>query len=581
MRVPIQLMQIDQDSCSLDYGVAPCAASIGVTGSIKCFNTIGTCQDLPNYDNEALTLTFGRTSDALPKDEYIIPSLISVSASPTILNAGGGSRDSSPLGVRSSVSIMLQDHPHTDRFVDKYRTERGYIATDRGTFWGKWLARNKYYKNRVIRVIDGYEGDTIAEMQSRTYVIDSINGPDSNGRVSIKGKDILRLADNEKAQAPFASSGELVVDTNSTQTTIRITGATADNYPAPGFVRINDEVLSYSGVSAASSTEINITGCVRATNGTEAAEHDIEDRVQICLKYDLSTIADMTYDLLTVYGNVPTVYIDKAAWDAENDVWLSQFNMSGIITEPTGVTDLLGEITEQAMFYIWWDERQQKINFRAIRPATEAENVKALDDYANIMDGVSIQEKPADRVSQVWVYWNQKDTSKKLDEESNYKTIQIRANLTEEDSLHYGEQSIKKIFSRWIINNGQAVNISSRLLQQYIDTPKYMTLTVDAKDRALWTGDVADITTFGIVDVTGLPQETRWQVVEADEIDSGHVLKYKLQKYAYEIGLVFGYWMSDDAPIFDDATDTEKLTGAWWSDDDGKNPDATPGAAWL
>ena len=512
-REPIQIVQIDQDFCGEVYGVAPCTASIPTTGDIKCFNTFSTCQDTTNFNKGSLTISFGKATDALPKDEYIIPSLVSVSASPTTLNAGGGSNNSGPLGVRSSVAITFRDHPHSDRLVDPYRTERGYIATDRGTFWGKWIARNPYYQNRIIRVLDGYKGQLLSEMTSRTYIIDSVSGPNASGAVTIKAKDILRLADNDKAVAPRLSEGELIADINETATTLRITGAVEADYPAPGIVVISDEVITYTGVSTIIvNEEINLTGCVRGTNGTLADDHSLEDRVQLCLEYTDELVSDIAYDLLTNYGSIPTAYIDKPAWDDEASTWLAQFNMSTLITEPTGVTELLGEITEQALFYIWWDERQQLINLRAIRPAVETP--VSITDNSNILaETTSIQVKADERISQVWVFWNRKDPTEDLDEDKNYRAVRIRANLEAEGENQFGEQRIKKIYSRWIQNSAQAINITSRLLARYSDNQKYLTLALDAKDRQLWTGDIADITHFNIVDTTGLPETQRWQIL--------------------------------------------------------------------
>ena len=579
-REPVQLVQIDQDFCAETYGVLPCTASIPTTGAIKCFNTFSTCQDTENFNRSELTLTFGKSADALPRDEYIIPSLVSVSASPTRLNAGGGSSGSGPLGVRASVTITFKDHPHTDRLVDKYRTERSYIATDQGTFWGKWIARNPYYQNRIVRVLDGYKGETIASMQSRTYIIESVSGPDSSGKVTIKAKDVLRLADNDKAVAPALSEGELIADINDTATTLRVTGEPEANYPAPGVVRIGDEVITYTGVTTIIvDEEINLTGCVRGTNGTVADDHSAEDRVQLCLQYDDQSVSDIAFDLLTNYGSVPASYIDKVAWDAEVALWLSQFNMTTLITEPEGVTDLLGEITEQGMFYIWWDERQQLINLRAIRPATETPT-KISDSSSILAETTSIQVKAGERISQVWVFWNQKDPTEDLDEDKNYRAVRIRANLEAESVNQYGEQRIKKIYSRWLQNSAQAINVTTRLLSRYADNQKYMTLALDAKDRALWTGDIADITHYNVVDVTGLSEEQRWQVIEADEADSGHVVKYKLQRYEYLITELFAFWMESDAPDYVDATEPEKLAGMWWSEADGLMPDGAVGYFW-
>ena len=166
-REPLQIVEIEQPFCNLEYGVSPCTAEVGVTGSIKCFNTAKTCQDTANYDQSPLKLRFCKPQSKTPEGVFCIPSLMSVKTSPTIINVVGGSRSKGPLGVRAEVSVQISDHPYSDLVVDKYRTERSYIATDRGTFWSKWIARNPYYNNYILRVYDGYVGQELADMRMR------------------------------------------------------------------------------------------------------------------------------------------------------------------------------------------------------------------------------------------------------------------------------------------------------------------------------------------------------------------------------------------------------------------------------
>lgn len=576
-REPIQIIEIDQDFCDNTYGSAPCTAAIGVTGTDRCFNTRKTCQDPANYADSPLTLRFAKPASNLPADEYLIPSLVSVKTSPTEINAGGGGRNSKPLGVRATMTATLTDHPHNDRVVDKYRTQRSYIASDRSTFWAKWMARNPFYQNRTVRVLDGYVGQSLASMTTRTYLIESIAGPDSNGKVTIKAKDVLTLADNDKTTAPAASTGELIVDTGAAITTIRVTGAPVADYPAPGTVRINDELITYAGASTISPTEINLTGCVRSTNGTEADDHDAEDRVQWCLEYTNQNCVDITSDLLTTYGNIDASYIPTTDWNDERDTWLAQFNVSTIISEPVGVSDLLAELTEQCIFYIWWDERAQEIKLRAIRPATETPIV--IDDESSIIENsAAITESAKERLSQVWVFFQQRDPTASLSEEKNYSRLRIRADLEKEGPDQYGEQRIKKIYSRWLGTDALAINLGARLLARYINNPQYMTVTLDAKDRALWTGDLCDVTHRNLVDEFGEQIITRFQVISADEIDSGHRVKYKLLKF--ELVGRFAYWMRDDAPVFTLASEADLEQGMWWSDTLGKMSDGSDGYTW-
>src|SRR5690606_24169738 len=188
-------------------------------------------------------------------------------------------------------------------------------------------------------------------------------------------------------------------------TSLRITRALAPEYPAPGTVRINDELMTYTGVNTVSESEIELTGVTRATDGSSADSHEAGDRVQICLRYVDYRVDGLAYEWLMQFGDIPAAWIDLADWDAEASLWLQQFELTGLITEPTGVTDLLSEITEQCLFYIWWDERQQKIKLEAIKPPI-FQVVPKINDNSNIIaDSAAVTQEPKGRVSQVWVYW--------------------------------------------------------------------------------------------------------------------------------------------------------------------------------
>lgn len=582
-REPLQIIEIDQPLCSLTYSVAPCTAALGVTGDRKCFNTSKTCQDTANYDpSTTLTLRFAKPQQTLPSDIFIIPSVASASTSPTEINVVGGDGSKGPLGVRAKLTVTFQDHPYSDILVDKYRTERNYIATDRGTFWSKFLARNPYYNQYVIRVKDGYVGQDLADMVTRTYFIEAISGPDASGRVTVEAKDVLKLADNDKAQAPKASPGELIVDyaEGASISTLRVTRAEATDYPAPGAVRVNDEIMRYTGVSTISSTEINLTGITRSTDDTDPEDHDAGDRVQWCLEYVEERPDIIADDLLTNYGFVPASFIPTADWNSEAEIWLEQFRLTALITEPVGVNDLLGEITEQALFYIWWDERDQEIKLKALRPVFN-DPVSTLDDTNNILKGsVALRARPKERVSQVWVFFQQRNPTEKLDEEKNYRRIRIRIDGDAESDLQYGEPRIKKIYSRWIQTDAVAIQTNAKILARFRDTPEYLSFRLDAKDRTTWSGDIIDATVDSIVDDTGATLSKRWQVISAEEIQPGEVVQYKAQFFEYQQVFKFGFWMESDAPTYANADEETRNLGCFWSDTDGLMPNGDDGYFW-
>ncbi len=111
------------------------------------------------------TLRFTKPQTSAPRDLYLLPLLVDVETASTRINPGGGSRDRGVLGDRASVDIGFKDAPGSGRVVDKYRTERisgtaqtdesGYEPLDRGSFWAKWRARNLFFQNRRVRVLEG------------------------------------------------------------------------------------------------------------------------------------------------------------------------------------------------------------------------------------------------------------------------------------------------------------------------------------------------------------------------------------------------------------------------------------------
>lgn len=581
-RQPVVLVEIDQDFCSLEYGVSPCTAEVGVTGSRKCFNTVFTCQDRQNFTKAFLTLRFCEPQAEVPFTWGAIPTVKSVTTTPTEINPGGGDVNRSPLGARARVNIRLQDSPSSDFNVDKYRDERDYDPLKRGTFWTKWLRRNPYYIGRNIRIREGYLDQDINDMVTRHYIIKDIHGPDANGQVTIIGEDILSLAEIDKAQAPFVTEGELLTGINETATSITIINyRDVDDYPDPssfsegyGTVRINDEVMRYTSRTVNVDDSITLSGITRSTDGSEVDEHDEGDNVQLCLRYTEIGVWEVINDLLVNYANVPSEFIPYADWVEEGETWLEQFDVSALITEPEGVENLLGEIAQQCLLFIWWDERDQEVKLKALRPPVETP--KVVNDRQNIIAGSwSLSRDDKQRISQIWVYYQQSNPTESLDDTGNYKKLRIRIDPSAESEEEYDETKVKRIFSRWLRTEAQVINLAVRLLDRYRDGARYLKARLDAKDRDLWTGDVADVTLWSQVDETGQEEARRYQVISAEEVLPGEVIEYNMLQYEF-IGR-FGYYMVEDAPDYSEAEASDIQNGAWWANESGLMPDGSDG----
>ena len=574
---PVTIVEIDTDFCLESYGVAPCTAAIGVTGANKCFNTYRSCQSAANWNRGTKTLRFAMPIMDLPIEWDAIPSVSAVDITPTQLNIGGSSQTSGPLGQRGKCTVTFTDHPDGDIKTDPYLADRAYDPYTRSTFWAKWLTRNVYYTNRPMRIYQGYLGQDISEMKVSNFIIDRVTGPDSSGRVKITGMDILRLADNDKALAPELSPGELDADITDIQTTLTITGALLTDYPASGKIRVGKELIDYTSRALAGAV-MTFSGLTRGVDGSEAKEHSTGDRVQRCLVYVEAMPHVVAKELLVDYAHVPEAFIPYADWEAEANVWLPQFAVSTIISEPTGVNKLLASLTGECMFYIWWDETSQTIPLRAIRPFTDTATKWNYEGH--ILEGsMKATEDPNQRASRVWVYYQPQNWAEKLDDEDNFRKVRLSLDLQSESREEYDEKKVKSIYCRWIRTDAQALNVGARYISRYRDNQKYLTLRVDASQRDVWTADVVDITSPQYVDFVGENEERRFQVISAKEVQAGEVIQYDLQEFEF-VGGKFGFWMADDAPIYDNATEVDRRSGMWWADDDGLLPDGSPGYTW-
>jgi hypothetical protein len=559
-REPVTLVEIDRDVCSLTFSVGACPA----TGT-PCYNTWRTCPAKGAFAATTQTLRFAKPRADLPMEWAAIPSVMSTTSSPTELNVGDVDASSGPLGKRAQATITLQDHPTSDSLIDPYAATRNGNPFERGTFWTKLRARWPTPKGRRLRIYDGYINQAIVDMVRRDYLIDSIDGPDSKGRVTIRAVDPLRILDDKTSQAPALSRGELNASITISQTTLAVVGATLAEYPTTGTLRIGSELMTYTGRTESGGI-ITFTGLTRGTDGSAAAAHEAESRVQTCYRVTNVNAWEVARDIIQAYAPAAYPFIDLTQWATEAAQWLDGFIVSAIISEPTGLNTLLAELCRDAQFFIWWDERQQKILLRAVRPPTSIPML--LTEEGNILaDSQSLQFKPEERISQVWYYYQPRDPTKSITDEANYRKVRIRVDGNSESIREYGEAAVKKIFSRWVRTDAIVTAITTRIINRYRDTPFYLTVSLDAKDRHIWTADVVDVDTRLITNFEGEPQRVRYQVISAQETSPGSVAKYILQNYNFSAK--YGYWMANDAPDYAAATDTEKLTGGWWADASG------------
>lgn len=567
VREPFQKIIVSQKSCIHVYGVAPCSAALGVTGDSKCYNTRATCQDRESYLEIATPITFCKQNENMPRDEGpMIPSVVSVSTNPTTLNIAASSVDQGPLGRRASVKVTLMDHPYHDRLTDPYWRDRDFNGADRSTFWSKWLVRNPYYKGSRLQIIDTDIAGNLAD-RTREYVIDRIDWA-SNGKVTITAKDIL--APLSETMCPVVTSGTLTAGITDVQTAFLMDGH--DEYPASGYIRIDDEIMSYTRV-------VNSFTVVRAQGGTVAEAHDAETPIQLCAYFN-ARVDDVLEELLVDYGNVDPSFVNVASqWTIETNKWGTPYQLETIISEPTKVSQLVGEILEECSLSIWWDEVQQVIPLKFVRPVdSELDTVTLLNGDQHVkINSVEIRPRPEQRVDQVWFYYGMYNFAEDRDNPTNYARVRVTVAAEAAENFEGQPAAVRQIFSRWLTDGqlGTVVTTSTRILQRLSNMPRDISFALDAKDRDVWTGDTVELTVRALIDFNGEQLPTMLQVTSAEDSEDGHSVEY----VARDVGLAQrgAYIVPNDYPVYSLATSSQRAVGCWIAENDGLMPNGDPG----
>ena len=412
------------------------------------------------FDNVPVTLRFGLDVGFLPDNIECQPILTGVSFQPSQISLG------KDLGTRASLACTFKDRPHSDTGpgFDPYRAERSYDAFKRGSFWGKFRARQPYLRGRPIRLIRGVLGQTLAEMTTRHFLMESFDGPNPQGQFSITAKDILKFADGDRAQAPRLSNGYLgsTLAVGATSFTVQPAGIGNAEYRLWGYVAIGGkEVCSFTRVD-------DVFTLGRAQRGTEAVEHVADDRVQACLTYAAKSPAWIIYDLLVNYAGTPADRINFADWQNEVDAYLQRLYTT-VIAEPTSVNTLVSELIEQAALAMWESDVTQTIRLQVLRKIVSTESFTA----DNILKGsLGLKEQPDTRATEVWTYYGQRNPLVSVSEPNNYRSALATVNLQVESD--FGASAIKKIFSRWIPDFGSDVanRVNTLQLSRYSTPPR-------------------------------------------------------------------------------------------------------------
>jgi hypothetical protein len=564
-REPVEIVEIDMDYCNLTFGVGDCIAELGGPVGRKCFNTFFTCPVRQVFDKGSLTYRFVQPRASYPKGQTFFPCLRDVTQRSAMANIGGADERLNSLGRRARVTATFSDFTYHDTFMDKYQAERvsgsaqssgvGYNPEGKGTFWTKFRARNPNYAGRPMRIITGFVDDGVLTIDTtRHYIITDFNGPDNDGNVSIVGKDILAIAENDRAVVPKPVRGVLTLDLEIDAMSFNITpeGIGDLEYPTSGFGAISNELVSF----VRSGDTVTLTG--RGLNGTTASAHRQGDTFQVTFSPRRQRIDAVVRDILLLAG-VPSEFIPFSDWELEAARWAATLRLTADVMKPEGATALIGELAILGVT-IWWDDVAQEIKFLINRPV-DTEVVKNLSDTAT---NISIKKEDRDdaRLTDIIFRSVQIDPSRGTSKDNFSRT---RVTIDAESKLPgaYNDTRIKEINCRWL-NQGDEATIrilSTRYLNRFKFQPVRYYVELDYKDD-MSIGDVARITSYKITDEAGELKEELAQVTMRSDVVSGHKLEVLLQQFQFDQR--YGFITEPSRPVYSMSSDAQKNRGAYF-----------------
>ena len=451
-----------------------------------------------------------------------IPCISSVAITAEELRIGKG------LGSFGQISITLADFTDNDRrSEDPFPADvsRAGLDPSAGSYLTKLLARNPYWSNRAIRIIEGWatngvwiSGDTIVHQ----YFVRDVQGPTS-GSMKITAAGPLQLTNLTEAEAPATSEGVLAADITNVATAASISDAViAGDCPASGHARIGEEIVAFTRSGQA----LTLT---RAKYGTAADAHQADDTIQVCAVYVAEDLVDIIADLLTTYGGVDPALLDLAGWATEQATWLRLYSLSAIVSQPTKVLDVVRELLEASGSVLWWDDTAGLVRFRAIRPALTS--VATWTDRLHLLSPPVVASDMGERVSRCDVCIDLRSGVNDPDMASSYRARVVGVSRGAGPTEHKTEK-IKLIASRWLAANQSslAVRASYLVTDQLRDGRRTIVVDVPARMAARQLGDVVTVQSRDIVSRTGAVASVRCMVVKRETSALGSRYRFTLER---------------------------------------------------
>lgn len=546
MSTPIYLVTLSMGYCSRTFGISPCLA----TGE-KCFNTYPTCKYASAFNDAGKEYKFTSADVPVPFDG-VRPYVKSVKLLPTEITT--------TFTISGRVTVELRDEPEGDVGIDPYVTSRTAFPNIPGTFWKKFLTRNRNYKNRILKVYEGWSGEAEGSYDLR-WAGRMDNATYEQGVLKIEAVDFLK--DLAKVEVP--PKLDIKVNGNFTSAATEFLVTSVADLDAAGTVMIDDEVMSYSSISG-----LTLTGVTRCLYGTYAAEHDHNAKVQKCRVYLPANPFDILSEMLLTDAAIPAAYVDSAAFAYWKTYPETDIDISAVITSPTNLSKLFFEIADLVGAKVWFSEANKITICRDI-PFDPLRSFITISDEDNILHGsAKVDRNEKARLSRAFIYWEKSPTGD-MDEVGSFGRLDVAVDAIAESAVDYSDVVEKKVFSRWVSIGSQveetvryfARNCVMRRVWRNRDAPAILSIEVDLKDEGIKTGDYAYVTTDEFTDFFGNPiQGSEFQVVRRERKEgkiSLNLLRVGHHRSAFIGANTLSAWAT--------ATPAEKLYGYICADD--------------
>lgn len=536
-RTPITMVQIAADYCSRTFGTSPCLA----TGT-KCYNTRMTCVYTTAYSSTTKVYRFTSHDVPVPWGSGERPYMISVKLMPTEMTE-----------VRSLVTratIELADEPDSDIGIDPYVSSRSSVQ---GTYWKKWLARNPNFKGRPLQILEGFTGLTSGEFTSKfSGTIQSIEF--GNNKVIIEAADLN--ADLSDTYWPVKVDVKLTFDLSTSDSYLHVTNA-SQLAAAPGYVRIDDEVIKYT---TRDTTANFVTGLTRGAFGTVNVAHTAGRKVtRVGYLAEDYTSNQIIFLLLDVGLSASTQFnaaVLSFIWSTPNFVPPKH---PLIVVEPRKVSELLAELCELAELHYWIGEGSI-IDFKRKLPNEPARTFsKHFTDQGNIVDGsVVVDTNDEKRITRLYFWWDH-DCIHAINERTSFNRGDIIVDA--EAELIYGEATARDMYSqvmRYAVTYTdvethimRVVNLLSRILAWNVKARAEIDFQVELKDSTVTTGDYVTISTNQVQGIDGVGLSQAQGIVVRRERGKGNLIDLRVRllptrKFAYIAPDASPDWSSAD-----------------------------------